>query len=132
MFNEVVLFECKTKKNKKTEGLTMKTEWKKIKALYEAYEKGTDALMELLGVYPWVLFPDEHVGRADDFEEMADADLKDFGMSAYALHWAKDIPESDGLFKLNIYGKFEEIDEGDIMDAIEKAGLIREYLNKLR
>jgi hypothetical protein len=101
-------------------------------ALYEAYEKGMDALMELLKVYPWVLFPDEHVGTSYDFEEMADADLKDFGLSAYAIHWAKDIPERDGLFKLNVYGEFEEIDEGDILDAIEEAGLIKNYLDNLK
>jgi hypothetical protein len=101
-------------------------------ALYEAHEKGMDALMDLLKVDPWELFPDEHVGTAEYFEEMADADLKASGLSSSAIYWAKDIPESDGLFKLDIYDEFEEIDEGDILDAIEEAGSIREYLNNLR
>ena len=101
-------------------------------ALYEACEKGADALMELLGVDPWELFPDETVGTSEFFEDMADADLKAHGLSSRAIYWAKDIPECDGLLKLDIFDDFEEIEDGDILDALEEAGTIREYLENLR
>lgn len=101
-------------------------------ALYEAHEKGTDALMDLLKVDPWELFPDDCVGTSDYFEEMADADLKASGLSSHAIYWAKDIPESDGLLRLDVYDEFEELDDDDIMDAIEEAESVREYLDNLR
>ncbi|MDD5294139.1 MAG: hypothetical protein PHW40_07550 [Candidatus Izemoplasmatales bacterium] len=101
-------------------------------ALYEAYESGADDLMRLLDIDVYELFPDDLVGTSDFFEEVADSDLRDNGLSARSLYWAKDIPASDGLLKLDIFDEFEEIGDDDILDATEEHGAIRNYLENLK
>jgi hypothetical protein len=87
--------------------------------LYQAIiDEDINELESLLNVDRYELYPDDTIGYASDFEEMADNDLKCNGLSAHAIYWAKDIPESDNLLKLDIYDDFEELDVGEIIDTI--------------
>jgi len=86
--------------------------------LYTALEdEDINELENLLDIDRYELFPDDRIGYASDFEDMADNDLKCNGISANAIYWAKDIPASDNLLKLDIYDDFEELEESDIIDT---------------
>ncbi len=100
--------------------------------LYEAIEnEDIDELENLLDIDRYELYPDDIIGYASDFEDMADNDFKCNGISARAIYWAKDIPASDNLLKLDIYDDFEELEDSDIINTFIDEKL-DEFLEDLR
>ena len=86
--------------------------------LYEAIEnENVGDLEDLFNIGYYELF-DNYVGDYDFFEEVANEDLKSYGIEASAIYWAYKIPHDGATYELDVYYNFNEITFNDILGLL--------------